>query len=231
MLVTLIILLTGTLSSAYIGSGLGEKSIMMSGVLVKISILSEFPNVLSGVRCVDLCLQNEACMSVFYRRQHRRCQLHDVLFISPQDGEEEADTVYYSVRTDICPPGFLHNRHLNICYQLHLDRRNADDALADCTSRGQHLVVIDNEDKQNHVVKQMKSSSGTRSCSYIIDGSDAAKRGHWVFHDGRNMTFLPWAPGFPETGRGKSHIIARRDSFLWRNLQGDDKCYICERDV
>ncbi|XP_046554012.1 uncharacterized protein LOC124263425 [Haliotis rubra] len=152
--------------------------------------------------------------------------------MSPQDGEEEADTIYYSVRTDDCPSGYVHNRLINICYQLHLNKINYNDALADCTTRGEHFVVIDSEDKQNHMVKQIKSSSGTRYCSYIIDGSDVAKKGQWVFHDGRNMTRFFWAESYPKNGTEKNRIILKAiDNFLWVNRRGTNKCYICERDV
>ncbi|XP_071083578.1 C-type lectin domain family 17, member A-like [Haliotis cracherodii] len=232
MLVALIILLTGSYTSAYIGTGRGTKSTKMADVLVSINILTEVSNVFSGVRCVDLCLQNEACVSVFYRRQHRRCQLHDVLFMTPQDGEQETGTVYYSVTTGDCPSGYVHNRLLNFCYQLHPERILYDDGLADCTSRGEHLVVIDSADKQNHVVKQITSSSVTCP-SYYIDGSDAANEGHWVFHDGRNMTFFLWAQGFPLTSNGRNCMVAdRKDEFLWHDSAAmGDKCYICGRDV
>ncbi|XP_071083760.1 uncharacterized protein [Haliotis cracherodii] len=206
MLVALIILLTGSYTSAYIGTGRGTKRTKMADVLVSINILTECTNVFSGVRCVDLCLQNEACVSVFYRRQFRRCQLHDVLFMSPQDGEQGTGTVYYSVGTGDCPSGYVHNRLLNFCYQLqrpyalcqlHQERMTYDKGLADCKSRGEHFVVIDSEDKQNHVVKQINSSLDTGPCNYYFDGSDAANERHWVFHDGRKMTYFPWAPGFP----------------------------------
>ncbi|XP_046343149.2 perlucin-like [Haliotis rufescens] len=234
MLVALIILLTGSYTSAYIGTGRGTKSTNMADVLVTMNILIEFSNVLSGVRCVDLCLQNEACVSVFYRRQHRRCQLHDVLFMSPQDGEQETGTVYYSVTTGDCPSGYVHNRLLNFCYQLHPETILYDDGLAICKSRGEHLVVIDSEDKQNHLVKQITSSSDTKPCSYYIDGSDAANEGHWVFHDGRNMTFFPWAPDYPLGDSRRDYMLAHRNgNFLWRNAINlkYKHCYICGRDV
>ncbi|XP_046343150.1 perlucin-like [Haliotis rufescens] len=233
MLVALIIL-TGTYTSAFIGTGRGTKRTNMADVSVNMNILTEISNVFSGVRCVDLCLQNEACVSVFYRRQHRRCQLHDVLFMSPQDGEQETGTVYYSVTTGDCPSGYVHNRLLNFCYQLYQEKMTYDKGLADCKSRGEHFVVIDSEAKQNHVVKQINSSSDTRPCNYYFDGSDAANEGHWVFHDGRNMTYLPWAPGFPHGNEKRDYIMAvRGHSFRWYNaIRGAFKqCYLCERDV
>ncbi|XP_071083641.1 C-type lectin domain family 17, member A-like [Haliotis cracherodii] len=234
MLVALIILLTGTYTSAFIGTGRGTKRTNMADVLVNMTILSEFSNVLSGVRCVDLCLQNEACVSVFYRRQHRRCQLHDVLFMSPQDGEQETGTVYYSVTTGDCPSGYVHNRLLNFCYQLHQEKMTYDKGLADCKSRGEHFVVIDSEDKQNHVVKQINSSLDTGPCNYYIDGSDAANEGHWVFHDGRKMTYFPWAPDYPRGDKKRDYLMAGSDyNFRWLNaIRGKYKnFYICGRDM
>ncbi|XP_046554011.1 galactose-specific lectin nattectin-like [Haliotis rubra] len=154
--------------------------------------------------------------------------------MSPQDGEEEAGTVYYSVRTGDCPSGYVHNRLLNFCYQLHADRKMYNDALADCRSRDEHLAVIDREEKQNHIAKQIPSSSDTNICSYFIDGSDAVKEGQWVFHDGRDVTYKPWARGFPKNETGRNYIVARKhENFRWHNsdIQWDDKCYICERDM
>ncbi|XP_046353299.2 uncharacterized protein LOC124133097 [Haliotis rufescens] len=134
------------------------------------SVIFEVSDIHSGKWCVLLCLQNEACVSVFHRRQHRRCQFHDVLFMSPEDGEEETGTEYYSLTTGACPSGYIHNRILNFCYKLYPDNLPYDDGLADCMSRGEHFVAIDSADKQNHVVKQITSSSATVASSYYFDG-------------------------------------------------------------
>ncbi|XP_067684727.1 C-type lectin domain family 17, member A-like [Haliotis asinina] len=195
----------------------------------------EISNVYSGKRCLFLCLQNEACVSFFYRRQHRRCQFHDVLFMSPEDGEHENGTVYYSLTTGVCPFGYVHNRLLNICYQLHLDDIYYNDGLADCASRGEHLLVIDSADKQNHIVKQITSSSASTVKSYFIDGSDAANEGQWVFHDGRPMTYFAWKPGFPtNTTDDRDYIAANKGgkAYLWQDRKGSEsKFYICEKDL
>ncbi|XP_046575478.1 galactose-specific lectin nattectin-like [Haliotis rubra] len=117
--------------------------------------------------------------------------------MSPKDGEQDTGTTYYSVTTEACPSDYVHNRLLNLCYQLHLNKINRDDGLADCTTRGEHLVVIDSEDKQIHLLKQISSSSENLKHNYFIDGSDAANEGQWLLHDGRPMTYFAWRPGFP----------------------------------
>ncbi|XP_067684453.1 type-2 ice-structuring protein-like [Haliotis asinina] len=206
----------------------------MADILINKNILTEVSNALTDTQCVVLCLQNEACVSVFHRRQRRRCQLHDVLFLSPQDGEEEAGTVYYSVRTGDCPSGYVHNRLLNFCYQLHTDQKKYNVSVADCRSRGEYLAVIDSEEKQNHVTKQIQSSSDTNVSSYFIDGSDAAEEGQWVFHDGRKLTYKAWAPGYPLHGTGRNYIVSiKSDNFRWHNskVAKHDKYYICEKNM
>ncbi|XP_067684816.1 alpha-N-acetylgalactosamine-specific lectin-like [Haliotis asinina] len=235
MIRTLLFLCLVHYAPAWINTGFGVKWKSFDDVLVSKSFMFEITNVYKSTRCVLLCLQNESCVSVFYRRQHRRCQFHDVLFMSPEDGEQENGTMYYSLTTGDCVPGYIHNRLLNICYQLHLDKISYDDALADCTSRGEHFAVIDNADKQNHVVKQIKSSSAARTFSYFLDGSDAANEGQWVFHDGRPMTYFAWRSGNPTGSAGeKDYIVASKldNAFLWRDgRQTEEKNYICQKDL
>ncbi|XP_046563740.1 perlucin-like [Haliotis rubra] len=177
----------------------------------------------------------EACVSVFYRLQHRRCQLHDVLFMSPLDGQDEAGTVYYSFTSGACPTGYIHNRLLNVCYQLHLDKILYAYGLADCSSRGEHFLVIDSPEKQSHFVKQVTASSDTNTTSYFIDGSDAATEGQWVYHDSRPVTYFAWAPGHPKNATAdRDYLVAskRDNAFRWQDREmSETKFYICEKDV
>ncbi|XP_046572126.1 C-type lectin domain family 4 member E-like [Haliotis rubra] len=155
--------------------------------------------------------------------------------MSPEDGEQENGTVYYSLTTGSCAHGYVHNRLLNLCYQLHHDKITYDDGLADCTSRGEHFVVIDSEDKQDHMVKQITSSSAAMASSYFLDGSDAANEGQWVFHDGRPMTYFAWAIGNPtNVSSTKDYLLASKlnNAFSWRDgKRAETKYYICQKDL
>ncbi|XP_067684810.1 galactose-specific lectin nattectin-like [Haliotis asinina] len=177
----------------------------------------------------------EACVSVFYRSQHRRCQLHDVVFMSPLDGQEEAGTVYYSLTAGACPPSYIHNRLLNFCYQLHLNKILYTEGRADCTSRGEHFLVIDSPDKQSHFVKQVTASSDSRTTSYFIDGSDAVNEGQWVYHDGQQVAYFAWSPGFPKNiTPERDYLVASKvdNAFQWQDRKMlETKFYICEKDV
>ncbi|XP_067684883.1 perlucin-like [Haliotis asinina] len=219
---------------ALINIGFGVKWKEFDNVLVSKPFTFEILNVYSSTECVLLCLQIEACVSVFYRRQHRRCQFHDVLFMSPEDGQQDPGTEYYSLTVGTCPPGYVHNRLLNICYQLHLDKITYDDGLTDCTSRGEHFAVIDSEDKQNHVAKQITLSSDA-AFSYFLDGSDAENEGQWVFHDGRPMTYFAWSPDNPtNTSEQHDYLVASRFTkpFLWQDRRRvETKRYICQKDL
>ncbi|XP_067684808.1 C-type lectin domain family 4 member E-like [Haliotis asinina] len=219
-------------------SGFGLKWTQFDNIIMSKNIISEVSDVHCGKRCVLQCLQNDGCISVFYRRQHRRCQFHDVLFMSPEDGEQETGTEYYSLTTGICPTHYVQNRLLNLCYQFHTVTTSYDDALADCTSRGEHFMVIDSEDKQTHFVTQSTSSKVTAKCSYFIDGSDAANEGQWEFHDGRPMPFFAWSPGFPANASSSlDYIIAKKlvtngSAYLWtERARFHSNCYICQRDI
>ncbi|XP_067684679.1 collectin-12-like [Haliotis asinina] len=237
MVSRLIILCFVSYATALINAGFGSKLSQFDDIIMSISVLSHVSNVSSGTQCVILCLQTNACVSVFYRRQHRRCQFHDVLFMSPEDGEQETGTEYYSLKTDGCPPGYVQNRLLNFCYQLHLNKINHNNGLADCTSRGEHLVVIDTEDKQNHIVKQITSSSASQRFSYYIDGSDADTEGQWLLHDGRPMTYFAWSPGFPENKTPNFDVITASKIipeyiFTWQDRSPvEKKYYICQKDL
>ncbi|XP_046372794.2 perlucin-like [Haliotis rufescens] len=233
MLLLLILLSLVYFSSSILISGYGTKWMTFKNVIVQRNVILEIPNIGNRLSCVGLCLQNETCVSVFYRQQHQRCQLHDVLFMSPQDGQQETGTEYYSVTTGGCPSTYVHNRILNICYQVHLSATTLAIGVADCNSRGEHFIVIDSEDKNNHVFKQVNSSSASMTDKYHIDGSDAANEGKWLLHDGRVMTYFAWASGYPRNTTGKHYLVADiSDSFRWRDRTGlKDKLYICERDI
>ncbi|XP_046575479.1 uncharacterized protein LOC124283460 [Haliotis rubra] len=237
MILKLILLCLVSHATALINAGFGSKLSQFDDVFMSTSVLSQVSNVGSGIRCVLLCLQIKACVSVFHRQQQSLCQFHDVLFMSPEDGEQETDTKYYSLITDACPPGYVHNRHLNICYQLHLNKMKYSDGLADCTARGEHLVVIDSEDKQNHMVKQITSSSASQRFSYFIDGSDAQTEGQWIFHDGRPMTYFAWSPGFPENKTVNFDVLTASKIipeyiYTWQDRSPiERKFYICQKDL
>ncbi|XP_067684629.1 perlucin-like [Haliotis asinina] len=238
MILKLILLSLVTYATAVIKTELGFKWTQFDNVIMSTSVLYEVSNLRGRIWCVARCLQDHACISVFYRRQYRRCQFHDVLFMSPKDGEQETGTRYYSVTTNACPSHYVHNRLLNICYQLHLNKINRNEGLADCTTRGEHLVVIDSEDKQVHLLKQISSSSENLEHNYFIDGSDAATEGQWILHDGRPMTYFAWRPGFPanvSTAHDyiiESKLIQRTSIYVWQDRASKDtKYYICQKDL
>ncbi|XP_067684445.1 C-type lectin domain family 17, member A-like [Haliotis asinina] len=133
--------------------------------------------------------------------------------MSPKDGDKETGTEYYSLTAGACSFGYVHNRLLNFCYQLHPDKIFYDDGIANCTSRGEHLVVIDREDKQNHIAKQITSSSRTQTVSYFFDGSDAANERKWIFHYGRPMTYFAWGPGYPKNYSEEDNYVASNKGY------------------
>ncbi|XP_067684325.1 uncharacterized protein [Haliotis asinina] len=223
-----------TPASPLVKTGFGNKRDSFTNVIITSDILSEFSNIGSDVECVSLCLMTESCASVFYRSQHGQCQLHNVLFMSPLDGQEEAGTVYYSLTSGACPPGYVYSRLLNFCYQLHLDKIPYANGLADCGSRGEHLVTIDSPDKQIHFAKQVTASSDSKTYSYYIDGSDAATEGEWVYHDSRPVTYFAWAPGYPENSSVNRDYLAasRAYQFRWQDRASHEaKYYACEKDI
>ncbi|XP_071083232.1 perlucin-like [Haliotis cracherodii] len=224
--------------TALLKIGLGYKWNDFDNVLMSTSVIFEVSNIHTGKWCVLLCLQNEACVSVFHRRQYRRCQFHDVLFMSPGDGEEETGTEYYSLTTGACPSGYVHNRLLNFCYQLHTDSTLHKKALADCACRGEHFVLIDSADKQKHIIKQTNSSSENRKKNFFIDGSDVAEEGKWVYHDGRPMTYFAWRQGYPLNAKDdQDYIVVHKSSeigsvFMWKDRRPNNTYYYtCQKDL
>ncbi|XP_067684055.1 uncharacterized protein [Haliotis asinina] len=209
----------------------GAKWTNFTDVVIRTHIISEIGGVGSKFTCVTLCLENKACMSVFYRHQLRMCQLHDVLFMSPQDGDLEIGTLYFTVVTGGCPSTHAHNRILNMCYEVRFNRLNYADGVADCNSRGDHFIVIDSAEKQAHMLQQLTASSEAPVKKYLIDGSNID--GTWRFHDGRPMTFFDWLPNFPKNISGQNSLVADpEEAFLWGDKSGAlPKRYICERDI
>ncbi|XP_067684472.1 perlucin-like [Haliotis asinina] len=212
----------------------GTKWKNFTDVLVDSNIISDVQNIGNKFTCLGLCLENKACVSVFFRQQQQRCQLHDVLFVSPQDGQEEMGTLYFSITTDGCPPTYVHNRILNFCYEVQFNNLDYISGVADCNSRGDHFIVIDSQDKQDHIRKQIVASSDGLQKKYLLDGTDEVTEGTWLFHDGRKMTYSAWAPGYPKNKTAdKDFIVADpSDHFLWGDKEGNTpKRYICERDI
>ncbi|XP_067684531.1 perlucin-like [Haliotis asinina] len=233
MLFILILISLAVNSSPCIETAHGTHWMAFTDIIIRRSSISEVPNIGNKYTCLGLCLQIEACVSVFYRQQQQRCQFHDVLFTSPQDGEQEIGTEYYSITTGGCPLSYVHNRILNMCYQIHLIRATFHAGEEDCNSRGEHLLVIDNAEKQSHMVNQINSSSDNMLRKFHIDGADVETEGHWVFHDGRIMTYFAWGPGYPQNGTDKNYLVADPQyGFLWSDKEGmEAKHYICERDL
>ncbi|XP_046578826.1 uncharacterized protein LOC124286494 [Haliotis rubra] len=161
------------------------------------------------------------------------CQLHDVLFMSPQDGDPETGTLYFTVVTGGCPSTHAHNRILNFCYEVHFNRLNYADGVADCNSRGDHFIVIDSQEKQDHMLKQITASSEAVEKKYLIDGSKNNTGGIWLSHDGTPMTYFAWVPPYPKNLANQFSIIADPGAdFQWGDKSGTlPKRYICQRDI
>ncbi len=98
-LITLLLTCLVNVVSPFAKTGFGNKWENFTNIVITSDVLYEVSNIRSTVECVSLCLMTNVCVSAFYRLQHRRCQLHDVLFMSPQDGQAETGTVYYSLST------------------------------------------------------------------------------------------------------------------------------------
>ncbi|XP_046372779.2 uncharacterized protein LOC124146507 isoform X1 [Haliotis rufescens] len=132
-----------------------------------------------------------------------------------------------------CPLTYIQYRMLNICYQIHLNGTTFQSGVADCNSRGEHFIVIDNAEKQNHIRKQINSSSDNISRKFHLDGSDEVNEGRWLLHDDRVMTYFAWGPGYPQNFSGKNFLVADPEvDFLWSDKEGsEEKRYICERDI
>ncbi|XP_046578861.1 uncharacterized protein LOC124286539 [Haliotis rubra] len=220
-------------ASPVIETAYGTKWKNFTNILVDTNIISEVQNIGNKFTCLNMCLENKACVSVFFRQQHRRCQFHDVLFMSPQDGKPETGTEYYSIASDGCPSTYVHNRILNFCYEVHFNNLDFTNGVADCNSRGDHFIAIDSQDKQDHILKQLSASSDGKQKKYLIDGSDEANEGTWLLKDGRTMTYFAWGTDYPKNGTDKDFIVADpNDQFRWGDKAGNvPKRYICERHL
>ncbi|OWF50763.1 hypothetical protein KP79_PYT18178 [Mizuhopecten yessoensis] len=105
--------------------------------------------------CVEICLRNISCMSVFYNTVTKTCRLHENVFYNTDSFVSEAGWHYYrAVGDPKCDVynGFVHQRDAGFCYRAESDLLTKTLADSACAAKTSALAILDSQKKQDVVV-------------------------------------------------------------------------------
>ncbi|ESO96379.1 hypothetical protein LOTGIDRAFT_174832 [Lottia gigantea] len=188
----------------------------------------------SVTACSLLCMGDIRCVSYFYVRTTRLCQLHSIVFYSQQLTTASPETSYYQLYEDWCLPGDQHNlyRQEDSCYKYYnltyyLDYEQSIDL---CLYYSATMLMVKTEEKYNHIKNYLLDEQhGT----YAWDQFFIAARndtGTLLWSDNTPVDFTDFASGEPSSNDEMCVTLHEIFSFKWNDVDCNYDCrVICEK--
>ncbi|XP_027761880.1 C-type lectin domain family 4 member E-like [Empidonax traillii] len=127
-----------------------------------------------------------------------------------------------------CPKGW--KRFQNSCYFLSLDKMSWAESEQNCTGMGSQLVVINSEEEQVFLSKQIKQ--GARGEDFYIGlRAEIKDQWQWVDKTPYNVTAAFWQRNEPSDNKDEDCVAIHRDSEIpnnWNNVRCLMYHRICE---
>ncbi|CAH1784169.1 unnamed protein product [Owenia fusiformis] len=130
-----------------------------------------------------------------------------------------------------CSPG--ENLFGGYCYWGSTSTLSWQNAEAECTLSGGHLVSIHSEEEDNFVFTTATSSAGITD-GYWIGWNDIANENHFVWSDGSKQYFENWQYGEPNGAPDSQNCTKIRKSQNWQwqdEFCGYEKAYVCKGEL
>ncbi|XP_032534600.1 C-type lectin domain family 4 member E-like isoform X1 [Chiroxiphia lanceolata] len=127
-----------------------------------------------------------------------------------------------------CPKGW--RRFQNSCYFLSLDKMAWSESEQNCTGMGSHLVVINSEEEQVFLSKQIKTILKAMNF-YIGLRAEIVDQWQWVDKTPYDVTAAFWRRNEPSEGDYEKCVVIHRDSEIpnnWNNVGCQMFYRICE---
>ncbi|XP_060583653.1 uncharacterized protein LOC132739860 [Ruditapes philippinarum] len=202
--------------------------------------------------CTSICNKTQGCLSFFYNKNDKICQLHDIVYENYEPSLIYVyKTYYYKMYIDpsnftctLAPPGAeYHTVMLSdetiFTYRIVWQLADKPTAAAACAAENAVLVRVLTSTKMKLLIHIFTSCVGfVYSGDYWIDGSNANATNfnnteEWVTSTGVPLSSAGqyWSPGSllnPET----NHCVAlwAADDYLWSKLPCSyTYYYICEK--
>ncbi|KAL4232607.1 hypothetical protein ACF0H5_007297 [Mactra antiquata] len=111
--------------------------------------LFEASNILSQLRCVNLCQDNHACVSFGYNRVTLNCRFYSTGFRSATDGIVESGWSNYKCGHKDCneKDGFVYNYQFNICIYVTPEVTTYDAARELCNMKSSQVISLETRAK------------------------------------------------------------------------------------
>ncbi|ESO85915.1 hypothetical protein LOTGIDRAFT_167672 [Lottia gigantea] len=183
--------------------------------------------------CAYRCVINRGCVSVFYDKNTKQCDLKSVLYPVTDNSFTQIGSRYYSVYEEGCPKDFIRNRKYHLCYKPYFDTIEwIYDGMSNCDVGGYVLLRANTVEAYRHVSDQLMVTPEGDGYGYYVDGSDEYTEGHWIFEDGTPMTAFIWGDNEPDNSTYSDFIYLKRSNGKYimsdtqNELYGD---YICQK--
>ncbi|CAG2199730.1 COLEC12 [Mytilus edulis] len=137
-------------------------------------------------------------------------------------------TIYANSRCPSDIDGFMHYRHLDLCYNFNPE--HYIDYLGHikqtCSSYGGELLRIDSQERQTYIEHILEGRTTSR---VAIQGHSNNPGNAWTLDDGTQLPYTNWRSGNPAFG---SHLqIFTNDAWTSQNGYRQDRnnIFLCER--
>ncbi|XP_060069621.1 C-type lectin domain family 4 member E-like [Ylistrum balloti] len=185
--------------------------------------------------CVEICLRNIACMSVFYNTVTRACRLHSNVFYNSDFFVSETGWHYYrAVGDPKCDVynGFVHQRDAGLCYRAESDLLTKTLSDSACSARNSTLAILNSEKKQNVVVGTLSLMSRESFVGFYIGATLNTGNSQWYWRDATLLVYNAFDAADDKLVSETCVLMVADVSYKWYS----EACtytagYVCEVDL
>ncbi|XP_043083016.1 macrophage mannose receptor 1-like, partial [Puntigrus tetrazona] len=180
------------------------------------------------VLCV-LLLTAVIALCVYVHANNTNCtQERDKLLTNITNLTEERDLKRYQLINQLSKDERIYYKFS--FYYMSIETKNWKESRHDCLKRGADLIIINNREEQDFVMRI------TNKREFWIGLTDIDEEGAWKWVDGSTLTSGFWASGEPNRGRAENCVVTYLTK--WPRLIGwlDVECndafqLICEKNI
>ncbi|KAL4232608.1 Collectin-12 [Mactra antiquata] len=199
--------------------------------------LFEASNILSKLRCVNLCQDNHACVSFGYNRVTLNCRFYSTGFRSAPDGIVESGWTNYKCRHKDCneKDGFVYNYQFNICIYLSIELTTYEKAREHCGNKSSQIISLDTNAKIDMLDVLLSGELSALVTDHVFIGLTKVAL-PWIWENGNILglsgnwyMFQPYCPLYLIC----NCVVAKQiRDWQWENVECDDSAqFVCEKDI
>ncbi|KAL3888497.1 hypothetical protein ACJMK2_000864 [Sinanodonta woodiana] len=182
------------------------------------------------IDCALRCNQDPSCLSYFYSPTLQIC----IGTQSYKRGLPSSKTIdqgwQYYTKQQYCDGDYVYELSLGLCYKLHVEGKNFNDAMTACEAEGAKMMALRNQNELIYIKTVISREMNADNDVYIGIRAIGVNR-DWKLFNGQNGTYLPWSSEEPNNLNGDQSCV-----ILCNTKYCDDPCnriipFFCQRFI